>query len=151
MADAHNFRAFPSSAIDDRLGGMSLLDWFAGQALLGEVGAPSRTAEACARHAYQIAEAMMAERAKRVPVTDAGLTGAALKLHRAGHLGDADLARIINRIDAIDRLRKEAKRHQKINSPFLDSVERALMGGDGQHEAEDARLRRLGDDLAGEV
>lgn len=63
-------RAFPSAAIDDRYGGMDLLDWFAGQALAVAWDARDKgyfegDDNDMARCAYQIAEAMMAERAKR--------------------------------------------------------------------------------------
>lgn len=61
MSDA---RAFPSAAIDDRYGGMTLRDWFAGQALAGFTVAtnsafePERYAQAC----YSLADAMLAQR-----------------------------------------------------------------------------------------
>jgi hypothetical protein len=47
--------------------GMSLRDWFAGQALAGIVAgteADDETEETCARYAYLYADAMMAERSK---------------------------------------------------------------------------------------
>lgn len=58
-------RAFPSGAIDDRYGGMSLRDWFAGQAIAGYCAAPDMidpTEERLAKAAYAIADAMLAER-----------------------------------------------------------------------------------------
>ena len=47
--------------------GMTLRDWFAGQALAGMLAYPesSGTIEAFAKYAYQYADAMMAERGKR--------------------------------------------------------------------------------------
>lgn len=72
MPDAnHNPRAFPSSAIADDFGGMSLRDYFAGQALqaiLMAAGIQSVLkqekflAGPIARDAYSFAEAMLAER-----------------------------------------------------------------------------------------
>lgn len=65
MTDAnHNPRAFPSSAIADDFGGMSLRDYFAGQALnqavrdVWEHHKPEDVAKRC----YLFAEAMLAER-----------------------------------------------------------------------------------------
>ena len=45
-------------------GGMSLRDWFAGQALAGFMGHPQDASDpsACAEHAYKVADAMMAQR-----------------------------------------------------------------------------------------
>lgn len=72
MADRpDNPRAFPSSAIDDRLGGMTLRDWIAGQALSGllsncdNTGLNSWTVRDAAERAYDAADALMAEREKR--------------------------------------------------------------------------------------
>ncbi len=61
-------RAFPSAAIDDKFGGMTLLDYFAGQALAGiiaEGGVADGYHQVDAQRAYDSADAMMAERAKR--------------------------------------------------------------------------------------
>lgn len=67
-------RAFPSAAIDDAFGGMPLLDWYAGQALAGMMADPTINdqgedwegfCETVAGECYDIADAMMAERAKR--------------------------------------------------------------------------------------
>lgn len=47
--------------------GMSLRDWFAGQALAGYFANPStphRNAEDCADYMYRVADAMLKERAK---------------------------------------------------------------------------------------
>lgn len=70
-----NPRAFPSSAIDDRFGGMTMWDYFAGQALVGLASkdAPAGLAtlelrgEIYAKCAALLADAMMEERAKRLP------------------------------------------------------------------------------------
>ncbi|MBO9380417.1 hypothetical protein GG804_27005 [Sphingomonas histidinilytica] len=73
-----NLRAFPSAAIDDQFGGMTLRDWFAGQALPAIITATSAgqhmpgngfndersIQERMAADAYKIADAMLAERAK---------------------------------------------------------------------------------------
>ena len=63
-------RAFPSAAIDDAFGGMSLRDWFAGLAMQADLTANLGNADAgtmtgFAEDAYRMADAMMAERAKR--------------------------------------------------------------------------------------
>jgi hypothetical protein len=58
-------RAFPSAAIDDKYGGMTLLDYFAAQCILanpGEQYSPADFAEA----AYALAAAMIEERKKHV-------------------------------------------------------------------------------------
>lgn len=61
----NNPRAFPSAAIDDRYGGMSLRDWFAGQWLAGLAAeGVAASAEEYAEEAYDIADAMLAQRAK---------------------------------------------------------------------------------------
>jgi len=47
--------------------GMTLRDWFAGQALAGYFAAPNtphRGADDCAAYMYQVADAMIAERSK---------------------------------------------------------------------------------------
>jgi len=62
-----NPRAFPSVAIDDKCGGMTLRDWFAGQAMLHALSATTShdgrydhaAAAACA---YAMADAMLVER-----------------------------------------------------------------------------------------
>lgn len=79
MSDPFNPRAFPSSAIDDRFGGMSLRDWFAGQALISilSVNIPMSADDpapslACA--AYLMADAMLAER-NRIPTAPPSTEG----------------------------------------------------------------------------
>lgn len=73
MAESiQNPRAFPSSAIDDRFGGLSLRDWFAGQALPAIIAAMSAgqhsvdpdhsPEETIAKDAYLLADAMLAQR-----------------------------------------------------------------------------------------
>lgn len=73
MTDVTNPRAFPSAAIDDAYGGMTLRDWFAGQALAGwlasapsgQVHPASRwaesddNAEAIANLSYAMADHML--------------------------------------------------------------------------------------------
>jgi hypothetical protein len=56
-----NLRAFPSAAIDDKFGGMTLRDYFAGQCILASPGDDYSPAE-FARAAYALADAMLAER-----------------------------------------------------------------------------------------
>lgn len=62
---SENPRAFPSAAIDDRFGGMSLRDWFAGQAIVAMphigCGADLDFRE-IAHEAYRLADAMLAQR-----------------------------------------------------------------------------------------
>lgn len=63
-------RAFPSNAIGEEYGGMSLLDYFAGQAMAAawdacDKGYYDGNNEDIARCSYQLADAMMAEREKR--------------------------------------------------------------------------------------
>jgi len=72
-------RAFPSAAIDDRFGGMTLREWYAGQVIAAIViatsagqhqpGGPEHAAlpypARMAFDAYEVADAMMAERDKR--------------------------------------------------------------------------------------
>lgn len=56
-----------SDGSSQRLTGMSLRDWFAGQALAGMLAnphAPQSGADMYARDAYTVADAMLAERAK---------------------------------------------------------------------------------------
>lgn len=68
MSEIENPRAFPSTAIDDKCGGMLLRDYFAGQALAGIAAScgegesinPAMTAQ----FVYKVADAMLAERAK---------------------------------------------------------------------------------------
>lgn len=70
MSVLDNPRAFPSAAIDDQFGGMTLRDWFAGMAteadieahrhLAWEEGHPYTNSRESARYAY--ADAMLAER-----------------------------------------------------------------------------------------
>jgi len=64
MTGPANPRAFPSGAIDDAYGGMTLRDWFAGQALPVSYPEYGTTAE-IARAAYHMADAMLAERNKK--------------------------------------------------------------------------------------
>lgn len=61
-------RAFPSNAINPRFGGMDLRDWFAGQFANGLAAQRlgSGTHKEFAEMAYLIADAMMAERQKRL-------------------------------------------------------------------------------------
>lgn len=66
--------AFPTAEVRDLDGnvkwtpgwGMSLRDWFAGQALAGILAdhTTNPTTDAAAGHAYRFADAMLAERAK---------------------------------------------------------------------------------------
>ena len=64
------FRAFPSNAAEDAYGGMSLRDWFAGQALAGICSNLTDDMRAAtdwsieASDAYNASDAMMAERVK---------------------------------------------------------------------------------------
>jgi hypothetical protein len=58
-------RAFPSVAIDDRCGGMSMWDWYAGQALAGLCAKDHRPVEDLAMLAARRADAMMVQRAAR--------------------------------------------------------------------------------------
>ena len=76
MSDQNNPRAFPSSAMDDKFGGMTLRDWFAGQALPATAGenygndwgkAGIDHARIAAGRAYTIADAMLEERKKVQP------------------------------------------------------------------------------------
>lgn len=77
MIDQHNPRAFPSAAIDDRFGGMGLWDFYAAHTLSGmwaaigvgeiEPDSPDIKAEVIAEAAGIMADAMLAERAKRFP------------------------------------------------------------------------------------
>ena len=70
MSAAETPRAFPSAAIDDSYGGMSLRDWFAGQAMpqvlatAYVVGTANGQIDAriIAQGAYLMADAMMAVR-----------------------------------------------------------------------------------------
>lgn len=59
-----NPRAFPSSATDDKYGGMTLRDWFAGQAL-SSPAADYHLSTLAARAAYELADAMLAERGRQ--------------------------------------------------------------------------------------
>jgi hypothetical protein len=62
-------RAFPNQLDGDLYDGMTLRDWFAGQAvggmLSGEADGSFWAAESCAKRAYTMADAMIAERNKR--------------------------------------------------------------------------------------
>lgn len=61
-------RAFPSNAINPRFGGMTMLDWFAGQALAGMMALAANEAwtdERLAECAFDVADAMMGERENR--------------------------------------------------------------------------------------
>lgn len=53
--------------------GMSLRDWFAGQALCGAIACPESTGAYLqfAAEAYEYADAMLAERNKEQPITNA--------------------------------------------------------------------------------
>ena len=70
METPENPRAYPSAAIDDKYGGMTLRDKFAGNALQGIVTSAGGgvaawselAAQSAARSAYKIADAMLAER-----------------------------------------------------------------------------------------
>ena len=62
-------RAFPSNAAEDAYGGMSLRDWFAGQAMPHALYASTARSgcynyDAAAIRAYEIADAMLAEGTK---------------------------------------------------------------------------------------
>lgn len=68
MTDVSNPRAFPSVAIDDKCGGMSLRDWFAGKAMAAALSLPDvddSNYEGVAQHAYYMADAMLEERERR--------------------------------------------------------------------------------------
>lgn len=67
-------RAFPSNAINPRFDRMSLRDWFAGQFANGLASHPGRsgTSNEFAEAAYLVADAMMAERAKRMERANSG-------------------------------------------------------------------------------
>jgi hypothetical protein len=53
-------RAFPSTAIDDKCGGMTKREYFAGQALIGLIAnGMGSLPEATARRCYQYADAML--------------------------------------------------------------------------------------------
>ena len=71
MSARERERAFPSSAIGDEYGGMSMWDWYAGQAVAGLASRSDNTDHASRRildiagRAGEIADAMMVERAKR--------------------------------------------------------------------------------------
>lgn len=68
MSKPENPRAFPSAAIADQFGGMTMRDWFAGQALGGmlasEAGIQPYPHEWAAERAYLIADAMLWERGR---------------------------------------------------------------------------------------
>ena len=77
LANDRNPYAFPAHGPDDEFNGMTLRDWFAGQALAGllagqwnvEVDATEsqtlfENREPLAQNAYLLADAMLAERAK---------------------------------------------------------------------------------------
>ena len=62
--------AFPNRGVNSHgpsnYDGMTLRDWFAGQALIGELAAANMaTSEALARCSYGMADAMLAERNRR--------------------------------------------------------------------------------------
>jgi len=65
MSKAKQMSAFPVpgtyGAVDS---GMTLRDWFAGQALAGSDISHIDDSTAAARHAYALADAMLAERSK---------------------------------------------------------------------------------------
>jgi hypothetical protein len=68
--------AFPVSTIDGfTTDGMTLRDWFAGQALVGGLSAADGdnfgTAETAAKQAYEIADAMLLARTQSLPNTHA--------------------------------------------------------------------------------
>jgi hypothetical protein len=67
MLNENDESAFPvqvGNTVDD-LRGMSLLDWFAGQALAGVSATDNYDSQTTVVAAYQIAEAMMNERKRR--------------------------------------------------------------------------------------
>lgn len=71
MSATENPRAFPSAAIDDQFGEMTMRDWFAGQALVGLMSNSVHDhsplfgdGNMFARDAFIVADAMLAERAK---------------------------------------------------------------------------------------
>jgi hypothetical protein len=59
---AENPIAFPSAHPFGSEEGMTLRDWFAGQALIGLLGEGRWAAKILAEHAYRTADAMLAER-----------------------------------------------------------------------------------------
>ena len=69
MLRDYNPPAFPRDHRHMGHDGMTLLDWFAGQALVGGMANADpqnfATPKQCATMAYQIADAMLAEREKR--------------------------------------------------------------------------------------
>jgi hypothetical protein len=71
-ANAEGGAAFPVSTALHWSPGMSLRDWFAGQALAGVMAnsniKPTETFETIANHAFAFADAMLAEREKTKPV-----------------------------------------------------------------------------------
>ena len=58
--------ARPGSMGSDAQDGMSLRDWFAGQALTNDYTQSAGNPDAVAEWAYQVADAMLAERAKAI-------------------------------------------------------------------------------------
>ena len=115
MANPINLRAFPSNAIDPKYGGMELRDWFAGQVAAGMATACDQAGiwqtigaeENIAIHAYNVAQAMLVERAKRNEVpTSSAFTSAAELLFNAGYLAHSDVHRIVNRIRAAENVRE---------------------------------------------
>lgn len=67
MSRKGNPEAFPREEGPYSIPGMTLREWFAGQALIGILGCVEDSAEGLASRAWSMAEAMMAEREKRSP------------------------------------------------------------------------------------
>ena len=62
---SENPNAFPTNDITPYHPGMTLRDWFAGQALTGLTASDNwGSVMSMARYAYELADAMLAERAK---------------------------------------------------------------------------------------
>lgn len=68
LASDRNPYAFPAHGPDDEYNGMTLRDWFAGQALMGMLTSPANDSVPMPRYAsaaYEIADAMLAERERK--------------------------------------------------------------------------------------
>lgn len=67
MSDKEKNYAFACAAENGYQSGMTLRDYFAGQALAGILARSSYKAQSAALFAYQYADAMLAEREKETP------------------------------------------------------------------------------------